>query len=174
MNANITSVTGQIPIIPTIIAAMKIRGVTDTTRNICTVAKILKKRKIDMREIIFRGQNPRSKEWIYGYFNGLENSFARIIDTNNITRLVSPKTVGQYTGLCDKNGNKIFEGDIIQSIESGKTGEIQYFPEHTAFLIFVRCSVIDSRCYLDYLGEVKPSILKVIGNIHDNPELLNK
>lgn len=83
---------------------------------------------------------------------------------------IKEETLGQYTGLTDKNGTKIFEGDIIQNIVSGETGEIQYFPEHTAFLIFVRCSVIDSRCYLDYLGEVKPSILKVIGNIHDNPD----
>lgn len=83
---------------------------------------------------------------------------------------IIPETITEYTGLKDKNGKKIFEGDIIQSIESGETGEIQYFPEHTAFLIFVR----GSNSYLDYLGEVKPSILKVIGNIHDKPELLNK
>lgn len=83
---------------------------------------------------------------------------------------IVPETITEYTGMTDRNGTRIFEGDIIQNIESGETGEIQYFPEHTAFLIFVRCSVIDSRCYLDYLGKVNPSILKVIGNVHDNPD----
>ena len=142
-----------------------------------------------MREILFRGKRCDNGEWVEGYyarkgvdkdtfkhficvmtFNVNGNTYSSMFYLTDVE--VIPETVGQYTGMTDKNGKKIFDGDIIQSIESGETGEIQYFPEHTAFLIFVRCSVIDSRCYLDYLGEIKPSILKVIGNVHDNLELL--
>ena len=138
-----------------------------------------------MREILFRAKRKDNSEWVYGNLI-TDGEDVYVLPKEDLlkgldiggwidgvqTHEVIPETVGQYTGMTDKNGKKIFEGDIIQSIESGETGEIQYFPEHTAFLIFVRCSVMDSRCYLDYLGEVKPSILKVIGNIFDNLELL--
>ena len=135
-----------------------------------------------MREILFRAKCKDNSEWVYGSLliqagerinkDELTPVEYRILGCRGENHLVDPKTVGEYTGLTDGKGTRIFEGDIIQNIESGETGEIQYFPEHTAFLIFVRCSVIDSRCYLDYLGKVNPSILKVIGNVHDNPDLI--
>lgn len=116
MNANITSVTGQIQIIPTIIAAMKIRGVTDTTRNICTVAKILKKRKIDMREILFRGKTVCDGDWIYGGITWNPSRKKMFIHSDFEDGEVIPKTIGQFTGLNDKNGlTKIFEYDIIDA-----------------------------------------------------------
>lgn len=128
-----------------------------------------------MREILFRGKSVNDGRWVFGDLSNY-GDYRAITTTRGFSIIdsceVIPETVGQYTGLKDLHGTKIFAGDIIQSIESGETGEIQYFPEHTAFLIFVRCSVMDSRCYLDYLGEVKPSILKVIGNVYDNQEIL--
>jgi uncharacterized phage protein (TIGR01671 family) len=154
-----------------------------------------------MREILFRGKRCDNGEWVEGlpiktydteigknsvdYANPvpvvlmasgrivLECGYDEVPFFNiDEYPIVNPETISQFTGLKDSNGNKIFEGDIIQSIESGETGEIQYFPELATFLIFVRCSIRCSNSYLDYLGEIKPSIIKVIGNIHDNPELM--
>lgn len=116
-----------------------------------------------MREIIFRGQDSRSKKWIYGYYNGRENSFARIIDTYNITRLVNPETVGQYTGLCDKNGVKVFEEDIVRIFDGEYfSGVVKYSNEQGSF-------TVDDTSLHYWVSDIE-----VIGNIHDNFELLNE
>lgn len=129
-----------------------------------------------MREILFRGKRVDNGEWVYGDYHNHNSEksisfYKAFVGTVRTMYAVIPETVGQYTGLKDKNGTRIFEGDIIQSIESGETGEIQYLPEHAAFMIFVKSSIRRSNSYLDYLANVKPSIVKVIGNIYDNPEL---
>lgn len=129
-----------------------------------------------MREILFRGKRVDNGEWTEGdliqsrdktYIHPKANSF-RVSETGLskliVLREVYPETVGEYTGLTDKNGKKIFEGDFIRS-NSGR-GYIEYYPNDCAF------DVVDDHGFLWLISEM--SNIEVIGNIHDNPELLEE
>lgn len=138
-----------------------------------------------MREILFRGQTRRYGEkvtwsgkkiksnWVYGGIfpqNG-EGDFAIIYQQKPTVEKypVYADTVGQYTGMKDKNGNKIFEGDIVDfpdRSDGDRYGVIQYDSEETEFII-----ICDLFC--EGLGRYHYSRnVEVIGNIYDNPELL--
>ncbi len=129
-----------------------------------------------MREILFRGKRVDNGEWMEGdliqrryktYIHPKANSF-RVSETGLskliVLREVYPETVGQYTGLTDKNGKKIFEGDIIRS--NSERGYIEYYPNDCAF------DVVDDHGFYWLISEM--SNIEVIGNIHDNPELLEE
>ena len=144
-----------------------------------------------IREVIFRGKRTDNGEWIEGYAAMSGGTF--IICDNGLTYggfivyEVIPETVGQYTGLTDKNGKKIFEGDILRGFEypfcSNINGEFNYFAEivwfddSSAFGIYtfknpksnVRGISEGNTDYLEYFNADK---WEVIGNIHDNPELM--
>ena len=133
-----------------------------------------------MREILFRGQTPITKKLIYGtglLYDGVNTWIVNNEPPNSLaigeTRsCVIPETIGQYTGLTDKNGKKIFEGDILEF--SDRVVEV-FWHTHlgcwdTNFIKFTtkengRDDM--SPCRWDYRAEV-------IGNIHDNPELLKE
>ena len=129
-----------------------------------------------MREILFRGKRTDNGKWIYGNY-----CYAELIDKSGYedliieqpadgeTRRVIPETVGQYTGLKDKNGKKIFEGDIVRDEQSGYNYFIKWFPEYTCFALANKNGHIEFGC--DEL-EIFLDDLVVSGNIHDNPELL--
>lgn len=110
-----------------------------------------------MREIKFRGKRLDNGEWVYGYYwsNDLGNHFIKVTKDENGFCLydveVDPATVGQYTGLKEKGGKKIYEGDIIK---------------HHDDILSVR-----NRCQCDKLGNYSSLWIEVIGNIHDDPEV---
>lgn len=125
-----------------------------------------------MREILFRGKRADNGEWVYGYFYEDIGSFikerASSVSTN--THLVDPSTVGQYTGLTGKNGKRIFEGDIL--LPSKGSLQIHLL---VVFLDFSWQMVLPSQKYYRHRLEVKDNgIYEVIGNIHENPELLGE
>jgi uncharacterized phage protein (TIGR01671 family) len=131
-----------------------------------------------MREILFRGKN-EDRGWIYGDLRNYEKSGAKAIFSHELLHRVEvdPATVGQFTGLTDKNGKKIFEGDIGRykqtdgATQNGKPitciGKVIYNAKTASFAVE---SKDKAGCkYFDYFP-IKD--FEVIGNIHDNPELL--
>lgn len=126
-----------------------------------------------MHEIIFRGKRIDNGEWVEGNLFAPDEVKHRkapteILVGTNIVRIsweVDPSTVGQYTGLEDKNGRRIFEGDIVDILtENEEIGVVEY--EDGGFLVSA-----DGFC-VDFHTNIKGTDLDVIGNIHDNPELL--
>ena len=133
-----------------------------------------------IREVIFRGKRADNGEWVEGdvlqtrYHSG--HIEYQIMPQTPVSSAypVLPETVGQYTGLTDKNGRKIFEGYIVKVTYTSSDGETR--TETT----LVKYDEIDccfypmrwnERCeWCDYSTEIKE--IEVIGNIHDNPELL--
>ena len=127
-----------------------------------------------MREILFRGKRIDNGEWVEGYFVNLrlihyQKHQPIITDNNAVSYDVDPSTVGQYTGLCDKNGKKIFEGDIVKTdkfSEPNKQYIIKYDLQFGAFIGQDRYNLY----FVTFDGD--GGEFEVIGNIHDNPELL--
>ena len=121
-----------------------------------------------MREIKFRGWNGKNKKWIYGYY--FVNRGEHFISPDEVVNplvsyedfLVDKDSVGQYTGVKDKNGKEVYDGDIVSS--GATTGVVMYDCEQAGFVV-QKEKTIELRFY-SLLG------IEVIGNVHDNPELL--
>ena len=145
-----------------------------------------------MREILFRGKCAYGGEWVEGFYYMQRGKYAGsksfvyeqptittgIVETSGaygerseaIEYEVIPETIGQYTGLTDKNGKKIFEGDVV-NCEWG-CHEIRRFvtmdEDRRGWYPFAcgdGCGCCEEEVYV-------PECCEVIGNIHDNPELL--
>ena len=128
-----------------------------------------------MREILFRGKRIDNREWVEGYLYGMGEKRYILYELPNsaptIGIEVDPETICQYTGLTDKNGKKIWEGDILEGHLDDK------FPEDVT-----REKVIwnesgwktEESGSVDktYLDEFDTENFEVVGNVFDNPELL--
>ena len=131
-----------------------------------------------MREILFRGKRLYDGEWVYGFIVKMFGIHCITDkDDENTAYEVIPETVGQYTVLKDKNGKRIFEGDIMKQKDITHKGEIQiegekYLVTSSSGCWFGICKKTDYKRSI-FLSELC-NIGEVIGNIHDNPELLEK
>ena len=142
-----------------------------------------------MREILFRGKRKDTKKMVYGCFfegTGITGKKEPCIwlECGQIVEVI-PETVGQFIGLTDKNGKKIFEGDIIgYKWNSGiRYDWYKYYGKYKVEGIVrygnFNCSCCDGvfGWYIedgDIRGFGDHTDLEVIGNIHDNPELLGE
>ena len=126
------------------------------------------------REILFRGWNKKNKRWLYGYY--LVNRGEHFISPDEFVNplasyedyVVEADTVGQYTGLKDAKGVKIFEGDIIESNDSRYV--IQYDEEEAKVVAaHEKLSLLTRGFNQQWINKWKKVI---IGNIHENSELI--
>lgn len=139
-----------------------------------------------MREILFRGKRLDNGEWVYGSFIQVEHedgSFTTAIFQKKNAggdAEVSPATVGQYTGLNDKNGKRIFEGDIVVFNRGRNLPNTECLPElikyHQGDCAYQRFP-LGRRVTRGGAGRlIQPDMMvecEIIGNIHDNKSLLN-
>ena len=136
-----------------------------------------------MREIIFRAKRKDNGEWVYGnlitddedVFVLVKEDLLKGLDVGGWidgvqTYEAVPETVGQYTGLTDKNGTKIFEGDIVH------WKKVPYFVRWDSKKAeFVFANDMEADYFVVGFNEhTTMKFCKVVGNIHDNPELLEE
>lgn len=135
-----------------------------------------------MREILFRGKRIDDGEWVEGYYvkalDMYEKEIHVIFDTTATFyscgetsgfELVAPETICQYTGLTDRNGKKIWEGDILQE---------KYYPYRTYKVVWSEEAggwTVEFRSVPLYsIGGANSKIYELIGNAFDNTELLEE
>lgn len=125
-----------------------------------------------MREILFRGKH-KNGFWCYGNLN-INSQGVTIITPDETAlgkyRTVIPETVGQYTGLTDKNGKKIFEGDILKdhSFTIDDFSKVVYDTENAQFSL----ADCDEICDTMEEWERYREDYEIVGNVYDNPELV--
>ena len=125
-----------------------------------------------MRDIEFRGKDVCYGEWLYGFYlmslSQDNNKRHHVIQIDGLAFDVDPETVGQYTGLKAKNSVHVFDGDIVKD---GAGSRYLIYWHDEALSWFVKNGDLDVPL-ADLDGCV--SVLKVIGNIHDDPKLLEE
>ena len=140
-----------------------------------------------MREILFRAKRIDNGEWIYGSYVRQTDNYGDPVDWHYIIEgtntldydidepiRVDPSTLCQFTGLTDKNGNRIWENDIINKVDTNALGWHRErictvsWNKHGYWQIMTE--------YGDgyWIGEFEEEQLEVLGNVIDNPELLEE
>ena len=137
----------------------------------------------EIREVIFRGKRTDNGEWVCGYYTKaryfLNKKEMHIIFEPDVEAFphceftgyeeVLPETVGQYTGLTDKNGVKIFEGDIVRHDENYHDMVISYDVENWGGWLY---EDMDDNMQAYSIYEFCLKDIAVVGNIHDNPDII--
>jgi hypothetical protein len=120
-----------------------------------------------MREIKFRGLSLDGK-WIYGDLNPQGENHVNLATffANLYAGTIRAETVGEWTGLHDKNGKEIYDGDIVKHQLYRLPYQVRYSLENTGFDLWMECHSM-------HLGKLCEPKMEVIGNIWENKELLN-
>ena len=139
------------------------------------------------REILFRGKRTDNGEWVEGHLIVYPKTKRTKImvwewaDLEFNAIEVRPETVGQFTGLTDKNGKKVFEGDILKfpdtNAEYEWIGKVEFGNPNSEYnwgfqLVYVSGTEPNTDILLWFDMEETGAFSEVVGNIHDNPELL--
>lgn len=141
-------------------------------------------------EILFRGKRLDNGEWAYGLLTIMGGQYHIIdLDDENTAYPVDQSTVGRYTGRTDKNGVKVYEGDILWTNEDvfaeafvvkyGRCGGVQNVKHEVGYVGFYvepvgrdAAELLRFGIRTDILYLLNACEMEVVGNIHDNPELL--
>ena len=128
-----------------------------------------------MREIVFRGKRKDTGEWVQGFINPPCNICFETVETVEESDppvwndyAVDPETVGQYIGLTDRNGRRIFEGDVVKHYllvndsDLSETGCVAFDQDRCVYFRTPGRTPLYKHCRGNY---------EVIGNVYDNPEL---
>lgn len=128
-----------------------------------------------MRTIKFRGKRVENGEWVYGYLQKYQETHASRLCIcavsvrtwrDALLYEVVPDTVGQFTGLLDKNGKEIYEGDVVN---------FDNYLQGRSYVEFDRgCFWVASHNYTTTLTYRVSLHTHIVGNIHDNPELMKQ
>lgn len=151
--------------------------------DICKIKPTLGESGYGMRMILFRGKRLDNGKWYFGSYlflhvpmsdwtgrhRGPAKDVHYIVDREDVNEAVDPETVGQYTGVVDRNGNRIFEGDIL-AFNPGDGEETSFYRVEWDN---ARWTVSFGRGYADDdMTDWESENWTVIGNIYDNPELM--
>jgi uncharacterized phage protein (TIGR01671 family) len=123
-----------------------------------------------MRTIKFRGKRVNRREWVYSTESFVQTDEGICMGLYNEEKDVIPDTVGQFTGLYDKDGKEIYEGDIL--LFHGEVKRVVWYEDSHIACFSLLCPYDFSFMSTFGTGSFEPFYCEVIGNIHDNPELL--
>lgn len=144
-----------------------------------------------MRTIKFRGKRIKDGKWIYGNLANYSSNFRslnikKLVIFENIASFATDNfgfvvddcevvhdTIGQFTGLTDKNGKEIYEGDIVKIDDTHPIASIVYETKNVSFDLQWFGEDEDDVC-MSYLSCYTSCEIEVIGNIHDNEDLINE
>lgn len=130
-----------------------------------------------MREILFRGKRATG-DWVKGFYVQKPNPFSEdgqpirhcIVDLPPFGYDVDPETIGQFTGRYDKNGEKVYEGDVLSLIGGEYRGVVMWSDHDQCYFISPNW---DNHTTIGDFGDFgRADYYEIVGNIHDNPELL--
>lgn len=132
------------------------------------------------REIKFRGRRRDNGEWVVGSYTLIQDADGVWLEDTNLDMVkVMPETLGQFTGLTDMNGREIYEGDRVTWLRhrmdgSGflEEGHVRFSVDEQRVFVVNRFTTMDDREMLHDIIRCRKHNLRVVGNIHDNPEAI--